>query len=140
MNKIKSVIIDFYVMVNKYINPFLLMLSAVLLFAHYFFKDNTTAWYVRDIEKNLSIILLTFFIFRIRIYKHGLLNILYKCFLWFILIKNSFNIVDENLALIYKIHIHKLMLIIQSVPLSIICLIAVYNLLKGDKWIQKDCK
>ena len=119
--------------VKEAINPLLLIIGAVSIFAYYFCDDGRVSWYVRDIGKNIAIIFFTGFIYRTRIYRHGLLNILHKCFFAFIFIRSSFNIADEILAFLHNIHIHKIMLVLQSIPLSIICLIAVYNLIKGEK-------
>jgi hypothetical protein len=129
--KIKSVI-------RKSINPLLLVLSAVLMFAHLFFENERNAWYCRDVEKNLSIIFLSGFFYRTRQYKYGLLNRLYKYAFSFFFLKCSFNLADESIAWIYDIHIHKPFLIVQSLPLSLICLLAIYDLLKEVEWNRKQ--
>jgi hypothetical protein len=131
--KIKSVI-------KKSINPLLLILSAALMFAHLFFKEERNAWYCRDVEKNISIICLSGFFYRTRQHRHGLLNKLYKCAFSFLFLKCSFNLAEENIAWIYNIHLHKISLAVQSIPLSIICMFIIYYLMEGHKWKQKDLK
>lgn len=119
---------------KKLVNPLLLIGASVLMFAHYFFDNDRNSWYCRDLEKNISIIFLSGFIYRTRQYRDGLLNILYKCAFSFIFLKCSFNIADESLAWFYDIHKHKLILLIQLPILISITGIAIFNLLKELKY------
>lgn len=118
--------------IKKVFNPGLIILSTVLLFVHLVF-ENRTSWYMDTIDYNLIIICLSIFLYRTRRFKHSFLNNIYFWTLLFFCTKCFFNIIDSYIALIYNIHIHKQLLLIQIIPLSIFIGSILKNLLKKEK-------
>lgn len=91
--------------------------SAVLLFAHLFFSETRTAWYVREISRDISLLLMALFAFlkiKNRFMIYGFL---------FFAVKLLFSITDGVLGF-FGTHIHGKILQAQYFPLGFIILMA----------------
>jgi len=99
--------------------------SILLLFVHLFFSDNRTSWYIRVLCKDISFLLMVYYIYT----KIG--KIKFKHAFNFFAVKLSFCIIDTILGF-FNIHVHASILKIQYVPLAYIVLSAYYGWKNGD--------
>lgn len=111
---------------KKSINVLLLALAIVLLFVHHLYTDSSDriAWYLREICGKLSYLIAVFVSYRTRQeMQHFLLEIMAKSFYFSIFAILIFAIIDSIISFLFKIHLHKEFLILQSISVLLILLL-----------------